>query len=232
MREDLRLGSRRFRLVLAAATLLVAGFVAAIGVHHRLGAADHRDSMTIENDQAVDIADVYSFVSPTSSVNVVLAMTVPGLVPPSEDRFFDPNALYQFKIDTNGDAVEDLVIQAYATGTGSDQTLHFRGPAVPPTTGAVNELLPGGDDATVQFSTAGQTRVATGGGLTVFAGVRDDPFFFDLARFRQVVAGEETSFRNPGVDTFAGTNALAIVVEVPRTMLAAQFGVWGTTNRS
>jgi hypothetical protein len=159
-------------------------------------------------------------------------MTVPGLVPPTEDRFFDPNALYQFKIDTNGDAVEDLVIQAYATGTGPDQTIHFRGPGTPPVTGAVNELLPGGDDATVQFSEAGQARVSTGGGLTVFAGVRDDPFFFDLARFRDIVAGEETSFRNPGIDTFAGTNALAIVVELPRAMLATQFGVWGTTNRS
>ncbi|MGH7567087.1 MAG: hypothetical protein ACREK2_09680, partial [Gemmatimonadota bacterium] len=93
MREDPRLGLRRPWLGLAAVALIVAGF-AAIGVRHRLGAADHRDSMTLENDQAVDIADVYSFVSPASSANVVLAMTVPGLVPPSEDRFFDPNALY------------------------------------------------------------------------------------------------------------------------------------------
>lgn len=232
MREDPRRGPRRRWLGLAAAGMLITGFMAAIGIHHRLGAADHRDSMTLENDQAVDIADVYSFVSPASSANVVLAITVPGLVPPTEDRFFDPNALYQFKIDTNGNAVEDLVIQMYATGTGPNQTLHFRGPAVPPVTGAVNELLPGDDDATVQFSEAGQTRVSMGGGLTVFAGVRDDPFFFDLARFRQIVAGEETSFRNPGVDTFAGTNALAIVVELPRAMLASQFGVWGTTNRS
>jgi hypothetical protein len=232
MREDLGIGLHRPWLVLAAAAMLAAGFAAAIGERHRLGAADHRDSTSTENDQAVDIADVYSFVSPASSANVVLAMTVPGLVPPSEDRFFDPNAVYQFKIDTNGDALEDLVIQVFATGTGPDQTLHFRGPAAPPVTGAVNELLPGGDDATVQFSEAGQTRIATGGGLTVFAGVRDDPFFFDLARFRQVVAGEEAGFRDPGVDTFAGTNALAIVVELPRAMLATQFGVWGTTNRS
>ncbi|CAN5870455.1 hypothetical protein BH20GEM1_BH20GEM1_10970 [soil metagenome] len=231
MHEDPRLVRRSRWLGLAAMALIVGGF-AAVGVSHRLGAADHRDSMSTENDQAVDIADVYSFVSPASTANVVLAMTVPGLVPPSEDRFFDPNALYQFKIDTNGDATEDLVIQVYATGTGTDQTLHFRGPAVPPVAGAVNELLPGDDDATVLFSEAGQVRVSTGGGLTVFAGVRDDPFFFDLARFRQIVAGEETSFRNPGVDTFAGTNALAIVVELPRTMLASQFGVWGTTNRS
>ncbi len=151
MHEDPRLVRRSRWQGLAAVALIVGGF-AAVGVGHRLGAADHRDSMSTENDQAVDIADVYSFVSPASSANVVLAMTVPGLVPPSEDRFFDPNALYQFKIDTNGDATEDLVIQVYATGTGPDQTLHFRGPAVPPVAGAVNEFLPGDDDATVQFS--------------------------------------------------------------------------------
>ncbi len=188
--------------------------------------------MTLENDQAVDIADVYSFVSPTDPANVVLGMTVPGLIPPSESRFFDPNALYQFKIDTDGDAVEDLVIQAYATGTGPDQQVHFRGPAAPPVAGATNMLLPGGDEATVQFSATNQARVETGGGLTVFAGLRDDPFFFDLSRFKEIVGGQESSFRNPGIDTFAGTNALAIVVELPRTMLANQFGVWATTNRS
>jgi len=231
MRGDPGIPRRRWWFGLAAAALVVAG-LAAIGARHRLGAADHRDSMTLENDQAVDIADVYSFVSPTNSANVVLGMTVPGLIPPSETRFFDPNALYQFKIDTNGDAVEDLVIQAYATGTGTDQRIHFRGPAVPPATGAVNQLLPGDDDATVQFSGADQARVGTGGGLTVFAGLRDDPFFFDLARFREVVGGQATSFRNPGIDTFAGTNALAIVVELPRSVLATQFGVWATTVRS
>ena len=212
--------------------LVAAAALVAIGVRHRIDAADHRDSMTLENDQAVDIADVYSFVSPANSANVVLAMTVPGLVPPTEMRFFDPNAIYQFKIDTDGDAVEDLVIQAYVTDTGPDQRVHFRGPAVPPATGAVNMLLPGDDDAVVQFSGADQARVATGGGLTVFAGLRDDPFFFDLSRFREVVGGQATSFRDPGIDTFAGMNALAIVVELPRAMLADEFGVWGTTNRS
>lgn len=220
------LRDKRLILALSLAALVV------VGVWHRLGAADHRDSMTLENDQAVDIADVYSFVSPTNPANVALGMTVPGLVPPSETRFFDPNALYQFKIDTNGDAVEDLVIQAYATGTGPDQRIHFRGPAAPPATGAVNMLLPGDDSVTVQFSGVDQGRVETGGGLTVFAGLRDDPFFFDLARFREIVGGQETSFRNPGIDTFAGTNALAIVVELPRSLLANQFGVWATTNRS
>ncbi|HKY61709.1 MAG TPA: DUF4331 family protein [Gemmatimonadota bacterium] len=224
--------SRRART--AAIALVATLGMAALAADRWLPAADHRDSMTLSNDQAVDIADVYSFRSPTNPSNVVFAMTVPGLVPPAESRTFDEDALYQFKIDQDGDAVEDLVIQAFATGAGSSQTVHFRGPGAPPTTGAATQLLPGGDVATVQISTGDDAITATGGGLTVFAGVRDDPFFFDLARFNEIVMGMATEFRDPGIDTFAGSNALAIVVELPASMVVGAgptIGVWGTTSR-
>ena len=223
-------GRARTAAIAFVATLGVAAFAA----ERWLPAADHRDSMTLTNDQDVDIADVYSFRSPANPANLVLGMTVPGLVPPAESRTFDEDALYQFKIDQDGDAVEDLVIQAFATGSGSSQTIHFRGPAEPAVTGAVNQLLPGDDVATVQISTSASAITATGGGLTVFAGVRDDPFFFDLARFNEIVMGMATEFRDPGIDTFAGSNALAIVVEVPASMVVGTgptIGVWGTTGR-
>ena len=55
----------------------------------------------------------------------------------------------------------------------------------------------------------------------------------DLARFRQIVAGQASSFNNPGTDAFAGTNVLAIVVEVPISMLGSSpnLGIWATTSR-
>ncbi|MGH7543061.1 MAG: DUF4331 family protein [Gemmatimonadota bacterium] len=212
--------------------LVVTLGAAAFAAERWLPAADHRDSMTLTNDQAVDIADVYTFRSPANPSNVVFAMTVPGLVPPAETRSFDEDALYQFKFDTNGDAVEDLVIQAFATGSGASQTIHFRGPAAPATTGAATRLLPGSDAATVQISTGASAITATGGGLTVFGGLRDDPFFFDLARFNEIVMGMATEFRDPGIDTFAGSNALALVVELPASQIGAtSFSVWGTTSR-
>jgi len=66
----------------------------------------------------------------------------------------------------------------------------------------------------------------------VFAGVRDDPFFFDLVQFKKIIAGEASAFRNPGVDTFAGTNVLAIVVELPSSLLGGtKLSVWGSTSR-
>jgi hypothetical protein len=220
------------------APLLAAGaalaLAAAAAVVPRLRAADHRDSAVLTDNPAQDIADVYSFRSPADPSRVVLAMTVSGLTPPAEatTTYFDPTILYQFKIDTNGDAVEDRVIQAYVTGTGAEQRVHFRGPVAPPATGTTTRLADVDDAAVVQISTDATARTASGDGLTVFAGVRDDPFFFDLAQFRAIVGGQATAFNDPGTDAFAGTNVLAFVVELPAAALgAASVGVWGTTSR-
>ena len=69
-------------------------------------------------------------------------------------------------------------------------------------------------------------------GMKVYAGPRDDPFFFDLVRFKEIVAGTQTAFRMPGVDTFAGTNIMAIVVELPKSLLgtAQTINVWAESK--
>jgi len=76
--------------------------------------------------------------------------------------------------------------------------------------------------------------VTTGAhGIKFFAGPRDDPFFFDLDQFHKIIGGTATSFNNPGTDTFAGTNVLSVVVEVPKSLLHAEKGkinVWLTTS--
>jgi hypothetical protein len=209
--------------------------LAAVGVTGWLVASDHRDSALLTNDAAADIADVYTFRSPANPSNLVLALTVSGFIPPAEasTTFFDPNVLYQIKIDNTGDAVEDLVIQAFVTGSGSQQVMHFRGPVEPSAVGVVNRIINGQETASVRVSNRATPIIASRGGITVFAGVRDDPFFFDLVQFRKVISGQAGAFRNPGVDTFAGTNVLAIVVEVPISMLGGSpdLGIWSTTSR-
>src|SRR5437867_105528 len=207
---------------------------AALGLARWIKASDHKDSALLAADHAADIADVYTFRSPVNRDNVVLVMTVSGFIPPSEasTTFFDPNVLYQWKIDNDGDAVEDLVIQAFVTGTGGHQVMHFRGPAAPAATGTTDRVVLGPETATVGVSNGAAPIVASRGGMTVFAGVRDDPFFFDLVQFKKIIAGEATAFRNPGVDTFAGFNVLAIVAEFPSSLLGGQkLGVWGPTSR-
>jgi len=213
--------------------VLLAG-AAAAGVARLISASDHKDSMLLAGDPAADIADVYTFRGPTNPGNTVLAMTVSGFIPPSEasTTYFDPNVLYQWKIDNNGDAVEDLVIQAFVTGTGGHQVMHFRGPVAPSEAGSTSTIVREAETATVAVSNTATPIVAARNGMTVFAGVRDDPFFFDLVQFKHIIAGEATSFRNPGIDTFAGTNVLAIVVELPSSQLGnSKLGVWGTTSR-
>src|SRR5437867_8102496 len=213
---------------------LLLAIPAALGLTRWIEASDHKDSALLAADHAADIADVYTFKSPVNPDNVVLVMTVSGFIPPSEasTTFFDPGVLYQWKIDNDGDAVEDLVIQAFVTGTGGHQVMHFRGPAAPAATGTTDRVVLGPETATVGVSNGAAPIVASRGGMTVFAGVRDDPFFFDLVQFKKIIAGEATAFRNPGVDTFAGFNVLAIVAEVPSSLLGGQkLGVWGTTSR-
>src|SRR5438128_9095360 len=154
---------------------LLLAIPAALGLTRWIEASDHKDSALLAADHAADIADVYTFKSPVNPDNVVLVMTVSGFIPPSEasTTFFDPNVLYQWKIANDGDAVEDVVIQAFVTGTGGHQVMHFRGPAAPAATGTTDRVVPGPETATVRVSNSEVPIVASRGAMMVFAGARD-----------------------------------------------------------
>lgn len=218
--------------------VLVLAVVATAGAVGWLGAADHVDAPDVAQDQAADIADVYSFRSPTNPNNLVLAMTISNVQAAPEIELgrsiFDPRVLYEFNLDNDGDAVEDIVIQAYAVGDATDQTMVLRGPTSPEVTGTQSRIVANAPEMRVPVSTGSEPRVAQENGMRLFAGVRDDPFFFDFTRFSAILAGEESSFRDPGVDTFAGLNVYSIVVELPLARLGgdpSSLSVWGTTSR-
>jgi hypothetical protein len=62
--------------------------------------------------------------------------------------------------------------------------------------------------------------VTTGpGGIKVFAGPRQDPFFFDLVGFNRTVGSNPTAILFTGVDAFLDKNINAIVVEFPASMV-------------
>ena len=48
----------------------------------------------------------------------------------------------------------------------------------------------------------------------------------DFAQYGAIIGGNASGFNNPGSDTFAGTNVMSIVVEVPKSMV----GTSGTIN--
>ena len=97
-----------------------------ISVSMSIKASDHGDTAENFNRIGADLTDVFIFPSPENDDNVVLVMDVHGLIPAGQSASFDPGVLYQFKIDTTGDNVEDLVIQAKFFGTGASQQVGDR----------------------------------------------------------------------------------------------------------
>jgi hypothetical protein len=215
---------KKTKIVVAVAVALVLGG----GI---LWAADHADAPAVTN-QTTDITDVYAF-SGADANNMVFVGNTQGLLAPAATSAakFDANTLIEFNIDNNNDNVEDLVIQAVYDGTN----MKFYGPVAPSATGAKSKLE-GPVTATVAVTPYGTSPViATGtNGMKVFAGPRDDPFFFDLDQFKKILGGTATGFNNPGVDHFAGTNVMSVVVELPKSMLNAtnnKINVWLETKK-
>jgi hypothetical protein len=212
--------------------LLTAIAAAGITIGGILFAADHIDSPAVTN-QSTDITDMYVFQGADAG-NLVFVANTQGLLAPSATAAaaFDPNTLIQFNIDNNGDDIEDLVIQAIY----KDGKINIYGPVAPSMSGTKSKLE-GDVTASVAVTAygSGTATVGTGSGIKVFAGPRDDPFFFDLTQFKHIIAGDATAFENPGTDTFAGTNVMSIVVEVPKSQLKApgsgKLNVWLTTKK-
>ena len=239
-----RTSHRRMRapLALAAAALLSAGGTVATSF-----ASDHQDTPEVELSPRMDINDVYAF--PGSSADrIALVLTTSSPISPAQSAgaSFDPDLLYQLKVDNDGDALEDLVFQITFEGVGANQQVRVRGPVAPNETGMRNSLVMSGP----LVSGAVETTIGSPTGTQVFAGLRDDPFFIDLEQFfrivpdRKPVSGElsqipdtptASSFRNPGIDYVRSFNALAIVIELPESALTAggtpRLGIWGTISR-
>ena len=215
---------KKRKILIAAAAVVMGGTI--------LWAADHIDAPAVTN-MATDITDVYAFKGADASSRVFVVNTQ-GLLSPaaSATAKFDANTLIEINIDNNNDNVEDLVIQAVYDGSN----MKFYGPIKPTATGSKSQLE-GAVTATVGITpyTATTPTMATGSnGIKVFAGPRDDPFFFDLNQYKKIIAGTATGFNSPGQDAFAGTNVLSLVVEVPVSLLGASTGkinIWAETKK-
>jgi hypothetical protein len=234
-------------MVAAAAVSLAALARARV---HTARASDHQDNPLVELNPAMDMSDFYAFPG-ASADRIALVMDSHPLLTPAQTpgASFDPNILYQFKIDNTGDAKEDRVIQVTFKGTGANQTVEVRGPIAPPVAGAMMNTV-----ANVDPVVSGPVNrvLGTGTGVQVFAGAREDPFFLDLEQFLRILPDRRpstgplsqisdtpsaTSFRTAAtaVDPLKGTNVLSIVIELPTAMLTAggatKLGLWGTISR-
>ncbi|WP_228014336.1 DUF4331 domain-containing protein [Fortiea sp. LEGE XX443] len=204
-------------------------------------ASDHQDTTFLATKlTAADLTDLFVFESPTNPKNVVLVMDFDPLIVSGENRPFDPDVLYQFKIDNTGDSVEDVVLQFKVNGQGSQQTVTVRGPSRP--------MIVGTESALVPAAWTGRLNqvFTTNNGIKVFVGSRKDPFFFDLEQFFKIIPDRNyivqpnpsppftvLTFRPPGQaqDTLAPFNIHSIIVELPRQLLGnGKIGAWMTTS--
>jgi Domain of unknown function (DUF4331) len=182
-------------------------------------AADHRDGPILVNTATQgthDINDIYVFRSPANANNTVFFFSFqpfPGNLTP---RSVDSTQVYDIKIDTTGDAVEDIIFRLTfgapdANGV-QDVTLRGLPAAAFPEAGGI--LAQGRTGTTAPTG----VNIAIRGGGMFRCGIHDDPFFFDAGAFSTLEStgagfprgvGLAKNFFGPNVNTFAA------IIEIP-----------------
>ena len=183
-----------------------------------------------------DINDVYVFRAPDNANRTVIAMTVN----PAINLFgghFGTNVRYIFNVDKNGDNKADL---AYVARFGrvdrdSSKTKPEQDYRIVKYTGSNARSFDEG--TTVAWGESNGGNASTRYSLRAWAGVRSDPFFFDLTGFigtstklkTGTAVGGDALGNNP-TDFFANLNTNAIVLSIPNSQLPDTIGVWATTQ--
>ena len=232
----------RFKLRGTPRTLAAA---CALAVSAAVMSADHAESPGTDADPAADLADIFIFPSPESPTRTVAAITFGGRAAPRsriDGTFYcDTRVLYTFHIDRadaagNFDNVPDVEVLA-RFGKDRDGNCALQLENVPGAGGTYSGKIEG------VFTSSN--------GLKGFAGLRNDPFFFDAEGYAALVASFATAGQNGDVvgafrlgsgaarrDSFAFRNVSAIVFEMSNDALAPlvngvrpKVRVWGTTGR-
>jgi hypothetical protein len=178
-------------------------------------------------DARLDFTDLYAFPKPGDIGKSILIMNVhpsAGENPagPTTTEPFAPEALYELKIDTNGDAVADIAYRVrFSTFEGGAQTAIVRrvdGPQASGTGDGGRVIVDG-----APVSMGHEARITQAGDTRCFAGWRSDPFFCD-------VEGAKNNLQFTGDDFFADKDVCSIVLEVPNSALVAkEVRLWART---
>lgn len=197
-------------------------------------AADHADAPGSTRDPSTDITDVFIFREGGRMVGAICfgGAPVPRARVDGPTGRFDPDALFTYNIDLDGDAIPEHRIYI-RFGRNS------KGEA-----GVQIENLPG---AGSQFVAGPVERVITSAsGLRFYAGLRDDPFFFDFQGFVATIGSFNSTdkpkgslFFDPSRDSFSRRNLTAIVFEMDASLIVPRPGsssnklirVWASGDR-
>jgi Domain of unknown function (DUF4331) len=237
-----------------AGLALAALTVGAFGAFTR--ASDHDDGESDLKSRALNLTDLYAFRESDQNPsikddNMILIMNTNPRSIARQQYAFSSKARYEFHVTR----VKDK--DAMASGK-TDMLIRFE--FSPANAKGVQEItvtgIRDGGQRTVQITKDGKAITTTpigaspvinqavvdsaGGGISIFAGLREDPFFFDVEQFFRVRAGlaglgEKVGFRSPGADFTAGYNVNSIVARVPMGWFkgasgATTFDVWETIS--
>jgi hypothetical protein len=236
-------------LVLAGISVgLVAG---ATSLPRYLMASDHDDGEADTKARSLNLTDLYAFREQDQNPNaapgdLVLVMNTNPRSVARQQYFFSTNARYEFKLTR--------VADKDATPTGQeDITLRFE--FAPPNERNLQQIRftvirDGKEISASNLSTTPLNAekpivnqlVANGSKLAVFAGLREDPFFFDVEQFFRVRAGAlgtgpAVGFRpaNQALDFAKGYNVNTIVARIPQKFLQGDtntsvYDIWETIS--
>ena len=216
---------RRGKAIIGIAVLGALGLGLGIWATSRhADAADHNDPPSrvtgASADRAADIADVFAW--HTAEGKTVLALTFAGPNEPvaGQAGTFDRDVLYTIHIDTDDDREPDHDIRArFGVSESGNWGIQLEG--VP------------GADGTQAGPVEHANRIAGSEGF-FWAGLREDPFFFDLEGFQNTASTGTLGFVSTR-DFFAGKNLSAIVIELETADINAgsdnTFSVWATSAR-
>jgi hypothetical protein len=177
-----------------------------------LRAADHQEAPSTRALIAADIGDYYAW-HEGDQLNLIL--TFGTFAAPELPASFDRDVLYGFHFDTSAEAdgVSDIDIYArFAQDESGNWGVQVSG---------VGDTLQGPVET-----------VLGNGQMNAWAGLADDPFFFDQTGFNTTVSTGTLSF-DPTRDDVAGLNVTAIAIQLPVASIVSDgsaLQTWTTTS--
>jgi len=177
-------------------------------------AADHVEAPGTQGNPAADITDFYAWHKDDGKIVAIIGFA--GLTEVGQPGTYDDTVLYGIHIDNNGDNEAEENIWIRFGKNGADEWgVQVEGLAADPVVGPVG------------------TTIEAPLGLRVYAGLRDDPFFFDLDGYLMTLMTGDLSFDSKR-DSFAKTNITAIVVEISTDAAKGDsdnIAMWATTRQ-
>ncbi len=197
--------------------------------------AHHLDSPIARQDIRLDITDLYVFRGETGTAFVIdVCHSIAGPIPAPG---FHPEGMYEFKVDLDGDAIEDVTFRFTfeprdAKGSQRYTLRRIDGAA------AVDQNARG----VIVLEGVTETAARSAEGVRAWAGLASDPFWIEPDVLHAVGHAFQDGTKidlagwNPAKATnlFAGHTVHSLVLEVPDDLLAGgagkKIGVWAVAT--